>query len=444
MRDNVEQKLPDNVIESLIIKGILQDKKFLTLLLKPFDAEYFDNPVYKDAFKFVKNYYQEHLTIPDSFVIKNIIPDYDVIESIDFSIETSFDYLVKETNRYMKEKAVKKAIMDAVEIVDKNQDYTEIRNTITNALAKDILIDIGLDYWDTITDRIKKIYLMNEKRIPLGYPILDEFLNGGLLPYTLSLFLSRIHGFKTTLLINMMQRLSFYGKNVIFFSMEMSQDEIAKRMDSISTLSDVNKMYTSKDSIMRIAKKLNHEKIDKGKVIIKEFPTGQATTSDLRTVLREYQYRGVEFDVIMCDYVTIMKPEKAGKGELYKDGKSISEELRALSGEFNAPVVSVTQLNRSGIEIDFREVDLVHIGESLGISATCDFLAIMGRNNEDLIYESELHYKIVKNRMGGRVNEVGKFYIDKKCLKMYDESELDVWLMDEKATGDTRVVKNSY
>jgi hypothetical protein len=133
MRDNVEQKLPDNVIESLIIKGILQDKKFLTLLLKPFDAEYFDNPVYKDAFKFVKNYYQEHLTIPDSFVIKNIIPDYDVIESIDFSIETSFDYLVKETNRYMKEKAVKKAIMDAVEIVDKNQDYTEIRNTITNA-----------------------------------------------------------------------------------------------------------------------------------------------------------------------------------------------------------------------------------------------------------------------------------------------------------------------
>jgi replicative DNA helicase len=161
-------------------------------------------------------------------------------------------------------------------------------------------------------------------------------------------------------------------------------------------------------------------------------------------VLREYQYRGIEFDVIMCDYVTIMKPEKAGKGELYKDGKSISEELRALSGEFNAPVVSVTQLNRSGIEIDFREVDLVHIGESLGISATCDFLAIMGRNNEDLIYESELHYKIVKNRMGGRVNEVGKFYIDKKCLKMYDESELDVWLMDEKATGDTRVVKNSY
>jgi replicative DNA helicase len=565
----MEHKLPDDAVEPLIIKGMLQDTKYLSLLLKPFEDDYFDNPTYKDAFKLIKDYYISHHTIPDQYILKNMIPDYDSIASIEFSVENNIDYLITETNRYMKEKAIKKAIMESVDIIEKDGDLSIIRENVSNALAKDLNLDIGLNYWSTIIDRMKMIGMLHEKRVPTGFPILDEFINGGLLPYTLSLFLSRIHGFKTTLLINIMQRLSVNGKNVIFFSMEMSETEIAKRMDSITTLYDINKMYSSKDHIKNIAKKLVEAKKDKGIVVIKEFPTGQATVSDLKSVLKEYQYRGIEFDVIMCDYVTIMKPERA-KGELYKDGKAISEELRALSGEFNAPMVSVSQLNRSGIEIDFREVDLTHIGEclsptslidhkvkgkvllsdiqvgdliennegyvevmsksktkkkkfiiktrsgkciecskdhifptdkgdmsiksglkvnenlyiknnvkdeiieiietdeyiemidigvsgnhlfyandilthnSLGISATCDFLAIMGRNQEDLVYESELHYKIVKNRMGGRVNEMGKFYIDKKCLKMYDESELDTWIHDVKTTGDERKQRNNY
>ncbi len=100
--------------------------------------------------------------------------------------------------------------------------------------------------------------------------------------------------------------------------------------------------------------------------------------------------------------------------------------------------------HNSGIEIDFKSVDYTHIGESLGISSSADFLAIMGKDEESMVYDSELLYKIVKNRLGGRVGETGRFYVDKRSLKMYDESELDQWQTDATSTGDERKVIQKY
>ena len=443
----MNRKLSDEVIESLIIKGITSSKEYLTLLMNSFEPAFFDHPVYKQIYQYSVEHYKKHLSVPNEFILKDVVKDQDIfkeVHAIDFDIVQNYDFLISETNAYLKEKAIKKAILDSVDIIEKGQDNNKIREITSNALSKDLTINLGLQYWDTLGSRLKEILLNKSRIIPTYFPMLDEFINGGLIPYSLSLFLSRIHGFKTTLMINMMDRWSSHGKNVIMFSMETSEQEIAKRLDSIGTLSDINRMYSSKKSIVELGKKLADGKKDKGMIIVKEFPTGQASTADFRNVIREYQYRGIEFDVILCDYVTIMKPEYNVQGQLYQDGKKIAEELRALSLEFQVPVVSVSQLNRMGIEIDFKSVDYTHIGESLGISAASDFLAIMGKDTEDMVYSSELLYKIVKNRLGGRVGEVGRFYVDKKSLKMYDESELEIWMNDATSTKDERKVVQKY
>jgi replicative DNA helicase len=444
-----QEQISDESLEKLIIKGILNDKQFLTMVLKPFEPDYFDNPVYEKIFTFTTNHFKQYKKLPDTFILKDIVEDFEVIENINdipFSLDENKEYLLKETNRYMKEKAVKKAILEGVDVIDSKGDYNKIKEKITSALSKDLIIDLGLDYWNTLGKRLRSILELQEKRVPLGFPMLDEFINGGVLPYTLSLFLSRVHGFKSTLLINILERMSRNGKNVIIFSMEMSENEIAKRIDSISTKSHINKMYSTKNNIKELGKKLVDKKKEyKGKIIVKEFPTGNASTADFRSILREYQYRGIEFDACLCDYLTIMKPEGKTNGELYQSGKKISEELRALSKEFVClPMIGVMQLNRFGMSVDFNEVDLTHIGESLGISMSADFMAIMGKDEEQMTYESELLYKIVKNRLGGRVNEIGKFYVDKNSLKLYDSSELDSWYEDAKLTNDERKTIQKY
>lgn len=83
-------------------------------------------------------------------------------------------------------------------------------------------------------------------------------------------------------------------------------------------------------------------------------------------------------------------------------------------------------------------MDWVYTSESLGLPATVDFMAIGGFDPERAVYTSEMQYKIVKNRLGGRVGEINKFYNDNKTLKLYDSNELDLWLEDATITEGDR------
>ena len=90
------------------------------------------------------------------------------------------------------------------------------------------------------------------------------------------------------------------------------------------------------------------------------------------------------------------------------------------------------------MNITFDEVDFTYISESIGVAATADFVAIFGSGEDKAVYESELFYKIVKNRLGGRVGVVDKFFYDQRNLKMYDSSEVDQWFEDAAVSTDTR------
>ena len=173
----------------------------------------------------------------------------------------------------------------------------------------------------------------------------------------------------------------------------------------------------------------------RGNLFIKEFPTGSASVNDLRIYLRELYIRSIKPEIIYVDYINLMKPSYQNQNQMYMDVKKISEELRALSLEFLTPVVSVSQLNRDGSFVNLKELNLNYIAESLGIAATADFLAIYGDDADSLIYKSEMAYKIEKNRLGGRVGEISKFYLDSSSLKMYCETELDLWQKDVNANG---------
>jgi hypothetical protein len=143
--------------------------------------------------------------------------------------------------------------------------------------------------------------------------------------------------------------------------------------------------------------------------------------------------------IIYVDYINIMKSEyKSNSSEnLYSANKRVAEELRALSFEFECPVVSVSQINRQGFYIQFDQLDLSHVAESMGIPATADFMAILGTDEDQMVYENEVLFKILKSRIG-RMGLVDRFYLDKRSLKMYDSSEEEMWIDDATESGDSR------
>jgi len=441
-------------LEKLILKAGLQDKQWLILISTTFEKDYFDDVAAGEVFAFMKGHVEKYGTIAPKEAVINSMDEkikpsienfYADIEAVDFDIAKNYDYLFTETNNYLKEKAVKQAILDSVGVVKtgKSEDVGKIRGIIEDALTKDLKIDLGLDYFGTLKDRLFRVLNTKIKRIPTYYPKFDEYLSGGFPPFTFSVIVARVHGFKSNTLANIAARQAMHGHNVVLLTLEMSQDAFAQRFDSIFANLDINRIYTLEATSLKLLQELKKLKeIDHGYLFIKQFPTGEASVMDFKRYLRELTMRDIRPDIIYVDYINLMRPTYSMKGDMYSDVKRIAEELRALSFPFECPVVSVSQLNREGSMVGFTDVDFVYIAESLGVPATADFMCIYGVDDDALVYESELHYKIVKNRLGGRVGEIDKFYYDSRSLKMYDSTELDKWLDDAKTTGDERSLSN--
>jgi len=188
------------LIEKLIIKAALLDKSFLNMVTSSFDAKYFEDSVISDVFQQLKEYNSSYSKIAPRSVISDAVKDsnelFSEIDSIDFDIPDNYDYLINTTNAYLKKAAVKNAILDSVEVINKEEDIAQVRLLVEDALCKDLKIDLGLDYFDTWGARIARIRSQGDHRVPTFYPQFDEYINGGFPPYTLSVMLSRVHGGK--------------------------------------------------------------------------------------------------------------------------------------------------------------------------------------------------------------------------------------------------------
>jgi len=441
------ERLNSDFIEKIILKGILSDKDFLILTSSVFKPEYFDDPNISHAFRFCRDYAEEYKTIPsrDAIINSSENPDdirriIDQSEQTDFNVTDSYEFLLNQSNDYLKEKALKLAIIESVDDVEDPERRNIIQKRIEEALIKDIKVDLGLKYFEDLGVRLRRIFTTTENRIPTYFPVFDELINGGFPPLTFNVLTAKIHGGKSNTMANFAARQVKNGHNVVILTLEMSQDAFAQRFDGIYSGLDVNRMYLSRNYKRNLMNRLSAVKDteNRGELFIKQYPTGNASILDFRIYLRELMLRGINIDIVYVDYINLMKAAYKVDNNMYSAIKRVSEEIRALSFEFKCPFVSVSQLNREGFFINFNETDFNHIAESMGIPATADFMAIMGTDEEQMVYESEILYKITKSRIGGRVGHIERFYLDKKSLKMYDSCELDEWIDEATVSGDER------
>ena len=441
------ERLNSDFLEKVILKGMLIDRDFLILVSSVYDAKYFDDPSIQHAFRFCKDYADEyHRVPPKDAVINSSENPNDVREIIEQAEQTEFDiaegyeFLLEETNNYLKEKALKQAIIDSVDEVEDPELRPTIQKRIEEALIKDVKIDLGLRYFNDIGVRLRKIFTASDQRIPTYFPAFDELINGGFPSLTFNVLTAKIHGGKSNTMANMAARQVMNGHNVVLLTLEMSEEAFAQRFDSILTCLDMNRMYSSRSNRARLVSGLqqfqNNE--NRGELFIKQYPTGAASILDFRMYLRELILRDIQPDIVYVDYINLMRAAYKQSDGMYQAIKAISEELRALAFEFKCPIVSVSQLNREGFYTTFAEVDFNHIAESMGIPATADFMAILGQDENEMVYESEVLYKITKSRIGGMVGAIDRFYLDKRSLKMYDSTELDLWIEEASISGDSR------
>ena len=160
------------------------------------------------------------------------------------------------------------------------------------------------------------------------------------------------------------------------------------------------------DQLEHLSKDMFTDKVSKlrskteGKLIIKEYPTGQAHTSHFRALLNEMKLKkNFVPEIIFIDYLNICASSRmkgmGGSINSYTYIKSIAEELRGLAVEFNVPIMSATQTTRSGFSND--DLGLEDTSESFGLPATADLMFAL-ISNDELASMGKVMVKQLKNR----------------------------------------------
>jgi replicative DNA helicase len=223
------------------------------------------------------------------------------------------------------------------------------------------------------------------------------------------------------------------GKNVLYITLEMAEERIAERIDAnllnvpIDQLESLSQSMF-KDRIKKIAESTQ------GKLIIKEYPTGQAHSGHFRALLNELKLkRRFIPELIFIDYLNICASSRVkgmgGAINSYSYVKAIAEEIRGLAVEFNVPIVSATQTTRSG----FTNSDpgLEDTSESFGLPATADFMFALV-SNEELSNLGQIMVKQLKNRYNDpTMHKRFVIGVDRSKMKLYDVEQEQQSLVDD-------------
>jgi hypothetical protein len=337
--------------------------------------------------------------------------------------EINEDWLLNSTEEFCQDKAIFIAMMKSIEIMNNKDGALQkgaIPSLLTDALSVSFDPNIGHDYFENFEDRYK-FYHRVEERIPFDLDFFNKITKGGLPKKTLNIALAGTGVGKSLFMCHCAAANMAAGSNVLYITMEMSEEKIAERIDANLLnvdISDLDKLSKDMfDKRIATAKAKMH-----GKLIIKEYPTASAGANHFRNLLNELRLkRSFIPDIIYIDYLNICCSSRIKAGSnvnSYTLIKSIAEELRGLAVEFNVPVVSATQTTRSGYASS--DVELTDTSESFGLPATADlmFALISTENLEPL---GQIMIKQLKNRYNDPTsNKRFVVGIDRAKMRLYD------------------------
>ena len=293
----------------------------------------------------------------------------------------------------------------------------EILHKFEKACSVTLAADLGLDYIDEIDRHINDLKTI-DSTISCGWPWLDRKMDGGFLEQgrAIYVFAGETNIGKSIFLGNIAKNIADQGKTVLLISLEMSELVYAKRITTNLTQIPIRDLHSRTDDIESAVKQYK-QRNSKSKVIVKEFPPSTVTCKHLKGYIKKLTDRGVKLDAIVVDYVNLLKSDLGTNS--YERIKYATEELRALSYVFECPVITATQLNRSG----YSEVNpgLDTVGESYGLAATADAIFSIWREEED-IEAGVLKLGVMKNRFGENYGSV-IMEIDYDTLTLKEASE---------------------
>ncbi len=423
-------------LETLILRNLIQDENYTRTVIPHIKPKYFNGP-HKILFNEIVKFVTEYSKMPNVEALNvelqkngNIHQDeigevFAIANDLDKVIEdTNAEWLTKQTEKWCQDRSIYLAIMESIDIIDGKHDTLQnnaLPELLSDALGVSFDTNIGHDYIDNSDDRYE-FYHREEEHLPFDLEMFNKITKGGLVNKSLNIALAGTGVGKSLFMCHVAAGALTQMKNVLYISMEMSEERVAERIDA-------NLMNVPIDQLENLSKDMFDKKLHKianvgiGKLIVKEYPTGAANASHFRALLNELKLKK-DFipDLICVDYLNICSSSRMkadGAGGSYQYVKAIAEELRGLAIENNLPILSATQTTRGGY--GNSDVGLEDTSESFGLPATADLMFAL-ISTEELENLNQIMVKQLKNRYNDPTGATKKFVvgIDRAKMRLYD------------------------
>lgn len=418
-----------NDFESILLKSIIEKHDYFSKCFHLLKEKYFSVTANKKIFDMISEYYSEYHAVPSLVDIITMTKDVankdfrkEIAEALqkinDSKVIDNPEFFNSEVVKFVKNAIFLEGTLLAAEGIQKKSDNLMAKAMSILDEREHVMIDesLGLDFDDVES----MISYFSERNIGIltEHAEFNKRLGTGFLPGTLSVICAAQGVGKSLLMCDLISGFIKNGKNVLLVSLEMSEKEMMKRIYAnvfdidVNHFSDLSKTsgelenFSDPVTKTQILSKYDSFKVgDRGKLFIKEYPTGSFSASMLESLVKKYQQqKNVKFDVILVDYLGIAKSDRVSPSAgLYSYVKAIGEEFRAAALNLGVALISASQLNRSSVN-QVENVDNSKISDSMGTAMIADFILFM-LQSEEMKENSNMILKVTKNRFNGRTDQ---------------------------------------
>jgi replicative DNA helicase len=397
-----------------IQRGILylakSDEQFLLQTLPMVKENYFEFPSHQRLYSKLVEFFLHYKKLPtDDQLLEEIkkdlkqnelFSDYrDELTAVNDLDEKAIDnqeYYLDLVEEFAKEQAIKDAILKSVDHL-KKKNFDAIETEVRDAFAVNRNVDLGTDYFSGIKerwDRLNSATLVPKFRTP--FETLNEALEGGLAHKEMAMVVAPPGVGKSLFLANQAARSVLDGYNVLYVSLEMAEDRVAQRLDSIFTRIQQRELSNRVDDIEKRLDIINKQWKDRGRLVVKEFPTKRLSVTGLRAFLNQIKnYEDFEPDVLIIDYLELMKTDK--EMAEYQGQERLAQELRGVASEYGCLVWTATQTNREGKKVNI--ITDAELADSYGKIRVCDLVFSINQTEQEFDSGSARLY-LMKSRNG--------------------------------------------
>ena len=385
----------------------LMNQNYLETILEHVNPLYFKDKNIQIVFNILKSFYIENSSVPNLTELKAHLVTKEQKDALketwmSFNVidkQYNQDLLLKNTERFLREKAVLSTVVDtSIDVQSGIIDSAKILKKFESACGISLMDNLGLDYLEDIDKHCKDLQEVF-KTISSGWKWLDNHIGGGFMSEGRALycFFGQTNVGKSIFLGNIATNILSQNKTVVLISLEMPEQVYAKRISAQLSRIPCDDLKIQIDPLRNF---VNEYKVKNknSKLIIKEFPPQSITVLQLKNYINKLKSKGIKPDAIIVDYVNLIAPPTAGLSS-YDGIKKITEGLRALTYEFECPLITATQANRAAVGM--AQPDMGKTGESMGLSHTVDAqLSIWTEEGDSDL--GIIHMGIEKNRFGPR------------------------------------------